>query len=172
MPNLHRMQGGTVTRLEDWQSNLTDYLLRAERVPFRYGHQDCGLFVAGAIRAMTGVDVASTLRGYTNRTEAFRRIAALCGQTTMEAVAGYIAAAHGIPEVPILLAQRGDAVMLRSGRRSSLGIVAMHGTEILTPLPRRPLASPTLPRHTAPGISDPEFSWLKQSRKSLSERRQ
>lgn len=133
MPYLHRMQGRTLTRLEDWQSKLTDYLLNAERVPFRYGHQDCGLFVAGAIRAMTGIDVASTLRGYTNRTEAFRRIAALCGQTTMEAVAGYIAAAHGIPEAPILLAQRGDAVMLRSGRRSSLGIVAMHGTEILTP---------------------------------------
>ena len=51
----------------------------------------------------------------------------------MEAIAGHLAALHGVPEVPVLCAQRGDAVLLRSGRRSSLGIVAMHGTEILTP---------------------------------------
>jgi hypothetical protein len=122
-----------MTRIESWPSALSDYLLRAERVRFRYGSQDCGLFVAGAIRAMTGVDVASTLRGYTNREEAFKRIAALCGTPTMEAVASHLAEQYGVPEVPVLSAQRGDAVLLRSGRRSSLGIVAMHGTEILTP---------------------------------------
>ena len=122
-----------MTRIESWPSELSDYLLRAERIRFRYGSQDCGLFVAGAIRAMTGVDVASTLRGYTNRAEAFSRIATLCGTPTMEAIAGHLAVLHGAPEVPVLCAQRGDAVLLRSGRRSSLGIVAMHGTEILTP---------------------------------------
>ena len=120
-------------RIEGWPSALSDYLLRAERIRFRYGSQDCGLFVAGAIRAMTGVDVASTLRGYTNRREAFNRIATLCGTPTMEAIAGHLAVLHGVPEVPVLCAQRGDVVLLRSDRRSSLGIVAMHGTEILTP---------------------------------------
>ena len=122
-----------LTRLEHWPSALSDYLLRTEGVRFRYGVQDCGLFVAGAIHAMTGVDVVANLRGYDNRKEAFKRIAALCGHPTMEAVSVHLAALYGIPEVPVLCAQRGDAVMLRSGRRSSLGIVAMHGTEILTP---------------------------------------
>jgi hypothetical protein len=122
-----------LTRYGDWQSRLTAYLLHAERVPFRYGVQDCGLFVAGAILAMTGVDTVAELRGYTNRTQAFQRIADVCGQPTMEAAAVYLAKLHGLPEVPVLCAQRGDAVMLRGGRRSSLGIVAMHGTEILTP---------------------------------------
>jgi hypothetical protein len=122
-----------MTRIESWPSELSDYLLRAERIRFRYGSQDCGLFVAGAIRAMTGVDVASTLRGYTNRAEAFKRIGTLCGTPTMEAVARHLAALYGVPEVPVLCAQRGDVVLLRSGRRSSLGIVAMHGTEVLTP---------------------------------------
>jgi hypothetical protein len=46
-----------------------------------------------------------------------------------------------------LCAQRGDAVLLRKGRVSSLGIVAMHGTEILTPgargIVRRPLSLAT-----------------------------
>jgi hypothetical protein len=83
---------------------------------------------------MTGVDVALPLRDkYSNRLEAFAAIEALCGSPTMEAVAEYLAREHGIPEVPILSAQRGDAVVLKRGRRSTLGIVAMHGTEILTP---------------------------------------
>ena len=83
---------------------------------------------------MTGADVALPLRGkYTNRTEAFAAIKALCGSPTMEAVAEYLSTQHGFPEVPILCAQRGDAVVLKSGRRSTLGIIAMHGTEILTP---------------------------------------
>ena len=122
-----------ITRIENWPSALSDYLLCAERTRFRYGSQDCGLFVAGAIRAMTGVDVASTLRGYTNRREAFNRIATLCGTPTMEAIAGHLAVLHGVPEVPVLCAQRGDAGLLRSGRRSSVGSVAMQGSEILTP---------------------------------------
>jgi len=122
-----------LVRIDAWQSALSEYLLDAQGVHFLYGVQDCGLFVAGAIRAMTGVDVAEKLRGYSDRREAFMRIAALCGFPTMEAAAVYLAGLYGIPEVPVLCAQRGDAVMLRSGRRSSLGIVAMHGTELLTP---------------------------------------
>jgi hypothetical protein len=83
---------------------------------------------------MTGVDVGEPLRGkYRTRTEALAAIKALCGRASMDAVAAFLAARHGIPEVPVLCAQRGDAVVLRAGRRSSLGIVAMHGTEILTP---------------------------------------
>jgi len=83
---------------------------------------------------MTGIDVAASLRGkYTTRTEAFAEIKALCGFPTMEAVAQHLAEEHGFFEVPVLCAQRGDAVVLKSGRRSTLGIVAMHGTEVLTP---------------------------------------
>jgi hypothetical protein len=95
---------------------------------------DCGLFVANAIEAMTAIDVAEPLRGtYSNRREALAAIKALCGRPTMEAVAEYLSSKHGIPEIPVRCAQRGDPVMLRRGRTSSLGIVAMHGTEILTP---------------------------------------
>jgi len=121
-------------RLIDWQARASAYIERVAAQPFRYGSLDCGLFVAGAIEALTGVDVAAPLRGqYTNRAEAFAAIAALCGSPTMEAVGGHLARVHGIPEVGILSAQRGDPVQIRRGRRSSLGIVAMHGTEILTP---------------------------------------
>jgi hypothetical protein len=83
---------------------------------------------------MTGVDVAEPLRGkYKTRTAAFAAIKAMCGHASMETAAAYLADRHGFPEVAVGLAQRGDAVVIRKGIRSSLGIVAMHGTEILTP---------------------------------------
>ncbi len=123
-----------VKRRGDWQSSLSAYLVNCAHRPFRYGALDCGLFIAGAIEAMTGDDVAWELRGtYRTRREAFDRIKNLAGAATMAAVADYIASEFNIPEIPILKAQRGDPVQLHTGRRSSLGIVAMHGTEILTP---------------------------------------
>jgi len=135
-------------RLPDWQARLSEYLTSCARTPFRYGHLDCGLFVANAIEAMTGIDVAHSLRNqYQNRTEAFAAIKTLCGRASMEAVADHLAEQFGIEEIPISFAQRGDAVVLRNGRRSSLGIVAMHGTEILTPykdgILRLPLSTAT-----------------------------
>ena len=123
-----------LTRKPNWQSELSEYLCAVASMRFQYGRLDCGLFVADAIEAMTGVDTVRTLRGaYRNRTEAFTAIRALCGRATMEAAAVYLTAHYGLPEVPVLSAQRGDVVQLRHGRRSSLGIIAMHGTEILTP---------------------------------------
>jgi hypothetical protein len=121
-------------RRSDWQSRLSAYVVERAHEPFRYGAFDCGLFVAGAIEAMTGVDMAAELRGkYSSRQEAFAVIRRLCGRATMTAVADHLSAAFGIAEVPVAFAQRGDPVQLRRGRAARLGLVAMHGTEILVP---------------------------------------
>jgi hypothetical protein len=119
-----------LARKPDWQSRLSEYVMRCAAKPFRYGDQDCGLFVAGAIEVMTGVDVAAELRGYRNRTEAFARIRTVCGRRRMDAIADHLAAQFGIEEIQPAFAQRGDAVQFRAGR---LGIVALHGAELLTP---------------------------------------
>lgn len=137
-----------MTRLGDWQTRLSQYIIANATRKFKYGVLDCGLFLAGAIEAMTGEDVAAGLRGrYKTRGEAFAAIGDMCGTPTTEAVAAYLAAQHGVQEVGVLYAQAGDAVVLGHGRRSSLGIVAMHGTEILTPykdgLLRLPLSHAT-----------------------------
>lgn len=121
-------------RLHDWQTRLSEYLTANTLTPFKYGSLDCGLFVAGAIEAMTGVDVAAPLRGkYRNRREAFAEIKSLCGQATMEAIAIHLAEQFDVPEITPSFAQRGDVVVLKKGRASTLGIIAMHGTEVLMP---------------------------------------
>jgi hypothetical protein len=141
-----------VKRLDNWQSALSAYLVAAAGTPFGYGRFDCGLFVAGAIEAMTGVDVVPGIRGdYHNRAEAFAIVKSICGASTMQALADCLTARHGLQEVSVLCAQRGDPVQLHAGRRSSLGIVAMHGTEILSPyrggLLRLPLSHATRAWH-------------------------
>jgi hypothetical protein len=123
-----------LTRLPNWQSALSVYLVDIARRRFEYGRLDCGLFVADAIQVMTGSDVAAQFRGcYKTRIEAFELIRRVSGRPTMEACAMHLAREYAVYEVSVLRAERGDPVMLRTGRRSSLGIVAMHGTEILTP---------------------------------------
>jgi hypothetical protein len=122
-----------LARLPDWQSRLSEYILRNARRPFRYGELDCGLWVAGAIEAMTGVDVAAELRGYTCRRQAFDRIAAACGSRSIEKIADHLAAKFGILEISPAFAQRGDAVQLERGAKAKLGVVGMNGLEILIP---------------------------------------
>jgi hypothetical protein len=141
-----------MTRLNDWPTRLSDYVLRVAREPFKYGRLDCGLFVAGAIDALVGVDVVAELRGqYSTRREAFDVIASHCGRRSMEAIAAHLAERNGFPETPVAFAQCGDPVVLRRGASSSLGIVAMHGTELLTPykdgLLRLPLSHATRAYH-------------------------
>ena len=123
-----------ISKLPNWQSALSAYLTAVAAAPFHYGRFDCGLFVAGAIEAMTGVDVVPGLREtYSDRKSAFAAVRSICGRVTMEALADVLTAKYCMPEVAPAMAWRGDVVQLRQGRTSSLGIVAMHGTEILTP---------------------------------------
>ena len=51
----------------------------------------------------------------------------------MDALAAFLAQKHDIPEVPIAFAWRGDPVVLKRGRASTLGIVDMSPGFILTP---------------------------------------
>jgi len=50
-------------RFPDWRVRLLAYLAEVSRRQFGYGSHDCGLFVAGAIAAMTGTDPAQPWRG-------------------------------------------------------------------------------------------------------------
>lgn len=51
-------------RTKGWQKRLIAYLDATHRKPMRPGKHDCALFAAGAVEAMTGVDLARGWRGY------------------------------------------------------------------------------------------------------------
>lgn len=50
-------------RLENWRSELFNYVAEHKDQEFKYGKFDCCLFGAGAISAQTGVDIAEKYRG-------------------------------------------------------------------------------------------------------------
>lgn len=56
-----------MTRRSTWEADLAAYIAEVRTRPYVYGEHDCGLFVAGAVLAMTGEDPGAPFRGqYTN----------------------------------------------------------------------------------------------------------
>lgn len=112
-------------RPNDWPERLAQYLAACERQPFRWGRHDCARFAAGAVKAVTGVDIlgASGLRWRTRR-EAELLLAAGGG------IAELAARALGEPvRGPAVAAlPRGSVVcVVQADGRQVLGVLAGNG---------------------------------------------
>lgn len=124
-----------IVRFPDWPARLEKYLFASLKANFKYGSFDCALFAANCIEAMTGVDLAASLRGkYDSRTAAKRAIEARVGRGSVALIAEALAAQHEMPEIKPVYAGRGDMVLLKRSHDYSLGIVALTGTEIMIAL--------------------------------------
>jgi len=125
-----------LTRHSDWEQRLGRYFKANLRQPFLWGHNDCALFVCNAILEMTGVDLAADARGkYDSKETADLFLAASTadwhGSPSFGGLAEYadkIAAQHGLEEVSLSLARRGDIVLWDvPGVGPALGIVSLDG---------------------------------------------
>lgn len=57
---------------DDWEQNLDEYIASKEKEAFEWGENDCLMFVAGAIKAMTKFDAVKHIkRQYKSRREAY-----------------------------------------------------------------------------------------------------
>jgi hypothetical protein len=119
-------------RFSDWPELLAKFLLERTGMPFEWGRNDCALFSCDAIQEITGTDIAADLRGYSSEEEAQALIARF---GSLEALARSVTAAHQMPEVPILRAQRGDVALFDSRLGPTLGIISLDGS-IAAPGPR------------------------------------
>lgn len=98
-----------------WHASLDAFITQRARVPFNWGEQDCCLFAADAVRAMTGVDHAKDWRGtYRTEEQAGPVLEQLGGLEACGALAG--------PEVPPLTACAGDVGLVSDGYRELLGV--------------------------------------------------
>lgn len=112
-------------RREDWPARLNALIEASLRRPFAWGAHDCCLFAAAAVQAMTGVDPAEDLRGtYKTPAGAARALKRYGG---VEGAAATFAGAHGFAEIPPLLAQRGDVVLLATPNGPALGVIDLRG---------------------------------------------
>jgi hypothetical protein len=59
-----------MTRIEKWDFALRKFLHERKSLPFVWGQNDCALFAADAVLALTGFDPAAQWRGYQSEEEA------------------------------------------------------------------------------------------------------
>jgi len=120
-------------RKHSWESDLHNFLEARRPMPFAWGQNDCALFAADAVAAVTGDDPGAAWRGtYATQTEAEALIEKSCGAPGLAAFAAWLTAQHAMAERPVLMAQRGDVVLLVNPDGSeSLGIVGLNGLHAL-----------------------------------------
>lgn len=125
----------SLARIQHWDTRaFHDFLLERAKTPFAWGANDCALFAADGIRAITGVDIASDFRGkYSDESGALASIKAICGGTTVADAAAYCAAKHGFAELAHpLMAQRGDLVVFDAPSGALVaGLIHLSGRHIV-----------------------------------------
>ena len=125
-------------RFDDWQPRLIAYLHAVARRPFEEGKHDCAMFCAGAIRAMTGIDLAWGWRGYSSTRGGLRKLKAAGHGSHVDLLASML------EEIPPAFALPGDAAAVAQDGIPALGIV--QGARIYVAGPQGLL---TLPRTVA-----------------------
>lgn len=124
-------------RREDWEQRVNDYLSLIRRRVHEWGTHDCALAWAGAIEAMTGVDLMAEFRGrYSTEEEAL----ALINEAGYPDLASLLD--DRLPRVVRSSAQRGDLVMVKGGALAlAWGEVALAVGEVRA-VPGGPLVAP------------------------------
>lgn len=117
-----------LVRLPDWQVRLTRWLVSVSTRAMVPGQHDCCIFVAGAIEAQTGIDLAAPWRGRYSTFAGGRRILRKAGYEDHVA----LIAAH-LAEAPVVLAQAGDIAVVPSDFGAAGGIVQGTGVYVLSP---------------------------------------
>jgi hypothetical protein len=104
-------------RYPDWQAQLLNCIQAAQGRPFVWGTLDCCLFVADCCVALCGIDPAASYRGrYCTETEAKRVLLREHGSI------GAVLDAH-FKQVPVMMAQRGDAVVYDGPNGETAGVI-------------------------------------------------
>lgn len=120
----------TLTRLPDWPLRLEAFMAARQQQPFAWGAQDCALFAADAVQALTGVDVAKPhLRRHRTARAALRSLHHHGG---LQRIAQ---AALGTP-IPSALANVGDVLLTRPSAQAHHPMLAVcNGSSAIAPGP-------------------------------------
>jgi hypothetical protein len=97
----------TIKRLDDWADRLKAAIEAKAHEPHSWGDNDCALFAADVIEAMTGVDIAKDFRGkYTTEIGAARMLKK-AGFSSLSELGNSM-----LESVPPSFARRGDIVIM------------------------------------------------------------
>lgn len=111
-------------RVKEWPRALSDYITARQRMPFKWGENDCMAFVAGGVHALTGNDFYPEYSGYETEEGAKEVLQAHGGAK------GIMTKHLGEGHDNVMLAQRGDAVLVKIMGEYIGGIVDDTGLRI------------------------------------------
>lgn len=111
-------QLGQEVKRHDWHARLIALIEKRTAAPFAWGSNDCCLWPADAVLAMTGRDPAAAYRGrYATQRGAAVLLKRLGGLTSVGALCG--------SEIPPLCAQVGDVGLVSSNGERDAGAVCI-----------------------------------------------
>lgn len=112
---------------------FNDFLLARAHEAFAWGKNDCALFAADGIQAITDVDIAAEFRGYTSEKSAFAMIRKVCSGSTVDDAIVHIATQFALHEWEYpLMAKRGDLVVFEQEGRRIAALVHLSGRHIVS----------------------------------------
>lgn len=127
-PDILLLSGMNIKRYPDWAERLSRFIAERRDHPFAWGTQDCCLFAADAVYAITGTDLATDFRGYQDKDEALALVQRYGG---LAPLADTIAAQHQLKTVSPRLAHRGDICLFEATFGQTLGICI--GADMIAP---------------------------------------
>lgn len=116
-----------MTRFEDWPERLAAFIEERRAMPFAWGSNDCALFAADAVCAITGVDFGEPFRGRYDD-EASLRLHGMHGANAHLAAGDVSRAIRDMAtawldgEIAPALARRGDVVLIDHAGGESLAV--------------------------------------------------
>jgi len=104
-----------MNRFHDWQVRFEAFIRERQLMPFEWGRNDCALFAADCVEALTGTRLLPKMRGYRNARDALMMIDKAGGLRSIAvyALGGFILPAY---------ATVGDVVLIRVGKREALAV--------------------------------------------------
>jgi len=109
-----------IDRLPDWRLHFDALVSERMHRPFAWGVNDCALFAADCVLAITGVDLATGLRGHRTARQALRTIRRHGDLFGIACRA--LGAARGVYD-----AREGDVLLVAMGKRTALGVMLGDG---------------------------------------------
>lgn len=131
-----------IARKHDWPERLSALISARLHEPFEWGKNDCALFAADAVLAMTGHDPAEALRGRYRTARGAKRALKRIGITELADIPRYFIGEIAA-EIPLKMAGRGDVILTKNDTGETMLAVCL-GARCASPGPSGLVYSSTL----------------------------
>lgn len=126
----------------DWPEHLSKLIAERLKEPFQWGVNDCALFAADAVQAMTGNDPAKKLRGKYKTARGAKRALKRIGVESVSDIPR-VFISDIAEEIPLKMAGRGDIILTENDIGEPMLAICL-GARCASPGPNGLVFSPTL----------------------------